>query len=425
MPQIFIETLGCKINQNESSCIIDDFRQSGYTLADTPENADIIIINTCSVTNRADYRSRYLLNKAQKIKSKRPNTKIIVTGCYAQKNEAELSKTGFFDFIVDNNSKNKILEYLTKNKSIFTEATQFDSFADHSMSIMTGRNRAILKIQDGCDFDCAYCIVPSVRGKPRDRSVKSIHCEVTKLLQNGYEEIILSGINLGLFSGLPALLIRLNKYKGIKHIRLGSLEPQLFTPTLLKSILSVSKICPHFHIPLQSGSDALLTLHRRRYTTADFQNLIYSLHQIRLHPAIGLDVIVGLPGETDELFEQTFAFLQSLPITYLHVFTYSKRKGTLAAEMKDQVHGTVAKERSKRLLELSEQKKRQYITLLIEKQIPLFVSPEGYDKGLYHGTSDRYVKAYFSKQNSQIFIAKDYYKDGVEVVGIAPHSRRE
>ena len=403
MPFVYIETLGCKINQSESACIVEDFRRNGYDIADKPEAADVIIINTCSVTNRADYRSRYLLDKAQKIKQNRPNTKLIVTGCYVQQNKTVLAKSELFDLILDNNSKNKVFEYLSQNATNFTEACEFNSFADYSVTNIAGRSRAIIKIQDGCSFDCAYCVVPSVRGKPRDRSIKSIHAEVTSLIKNGYEEIILSGINLGLYSGLPALVTRLNKYKGLKHIRLGSIEPQLFTNDLIRSILYAEKVCSHFHIPLQTGSDTLLSLHRRRYTTPEFQHLIDTLHNIRLHPAIGLDVIVGLPGETDDLFEETYSFLKDLRFTYLHVFIYSKRKGTPAASMPYQVHGTVAKDRSKRLLALSEKKKGEYVSLLIEKQIPLSVSYEGYDSDLHlsYGTSDRYVKVFCPADNDK------------------------
>jgi threonylcarbamoyladenosine tRNA methylthiotransferase MtaB len=394
MPNIFIETLGCKINQYESACILDEYLQAGYQKADDINNADIIIINTCTVTNRTDYKSRYLINKAKQAKIKK-NAKIIVTGCYSQRNREEIEALGFVDLIVDNNSKD-----------INMNTTSMDE-----------RSRAYLKIQDGCDFFCSYCAVPYARGKPRDRSLESIIKQVKILLDNGYEELVLSGINLGLFKDLHGLLYELAKYDKLKRIRLSSIEPQLFTEKLLKAIGYIDKICPHFHIPLQSGSDTLLKLHGRKYTTTQFLNIVERLQQLKPYTALGFDVIVGLPHETDELFQETYQLLKNLDLTYLHVFIYSKRKGTPAATMPNQVHGTAAKERSKQLIELGKIKKKAYIATLINNHIPLYATPETYNekKKLWHGTSDRYVKAYFKVETPYMvsLLPQHHYLDGV------------
>ena len=427
MPNIYIETLGCKTNQYESSYIIDNFIENGYNVTDDIKTADIIVINTCSVTNRTDYKSRYLINKAREIKEKNPSIKVAITGCYSQKNKNELLKSGFIDLIADNNSKHKIYEYLHQPEAKivdfeFLEAEYFTDFPDMEIMQIPNRNRATIKIQDGCDFDCTYCIVPSVRGNPRNRSYQKIESQLQILLENGYQEIILAGINLGLFPDLPNLLYKLADFQRLQSIRLSSIEPNLFSEQLLQAIKKIDKICPHFHIPLQSGSDTILKKHKRRYSIATFTSLIKTLHEITLYPAIGFDIIVGLPGESDELFEETFSLLKNLDFTYLHVFIYSKRKGTPASLMDSQIHGSIAKERSRKLLDLSNHKKKEYIIKLISYQVELLTIIEGFDQKtkLYYGTSNRYIKCYFrefsaaSYSHKSIFLyPKKLYSDGV------------
>ncbi|MCL2063920.1 MAG: tRNA (N(6)-L-threonylcarbamoyladenosine(37)-C(2))-methylthiotransferase MtaB [Candidatus Cloacimonetes bacterium] len=453
MLQIHIETLGCKINHYESACIYDNFFLKGFVKAETIDSADIIIINTCTVTNRSDFKSRNLINKAKAVKQKNHSVKIIVTGCYSQRNKEEVMASGYVDLVVDNNQKEKIVEYKHLINNIpnpineqqqtnyqsdaknqipkFQEIESFIEFSELNMNIMSERSRAFLKIQDGCDFKCSYCAVPFARGKPRSRSLKSILDQVDKFLSYGYEELVLSGVNLGLYSSegydLSDLLQKLSEYKNnkneIKRIRLGSLEPQLFTEKLCQTLKDIEKICPHFHIPLQTGSDELLQLHNRGYTVEDFIKVVDSLQKIKPNSAVGLDVIVGLPNETEELFEKTFNLLKNMEFTYLHVFIYSKRKGTLAASMKGQIHGTIAKERSKWLLDLSMEKKNEFINKLIEEQVGLNAVQESYDleSRLWRGTSDRYLKVYSQnaddgqqdKHKLLKFLPKSRYLDGV------------
>jgi threonylcarbamoyladenosine tRNA methylthiotransferase MtaB len=268
---------------------------------------------------------------------------------------------------------------------------------------------------------CSYCAVPGVRGRSRSRSVKNIFKQVELLVENGYIEIVLGGINLGLYSetlDLPDLILELSKYDRLKHIRLSSIEPQLFTEKLLMVIGSIDKICPHFHIPLQSGSDYLLKRHGRNYDTKLFIDLIHKLQELKPDCAFSFDVIVGLPGETDEHFLHTYNFLKSIDLAYLHVFIYSKRPNTPATIMKDQVHGKITKYRSKQLLELSEQKKEMYISKLINNDYKLTAHIESATSNdMYTGMTDRGIMAYFSqptKHNGQVrLIPKKLYKDGI------------
>ena len=423
--KIYLDTLGCKVNQYETACVLDEFLCHGYEETQVMDMADVVIINTCTVTNRTDYKSRNLIAKAVKIKHGRPGVKIVVTGCYGQNHRDEIMASGLVDFVVDNNDKNRIFEYIKDSQKIgFTDADEFMEFTEMSMNSMNERSRAFLKIQDGCDFNCSYCIVPSVRGKPRCRSFESIIKQVEKLLAGsrelrsgdfqspssmlqaptqrvvGYEEIVLGGINLGLYADLDKLLYTLAKYDKLKRIRLSSIEPQLFSDSLLTAIGDINKVCPHFHIPLQTGSDYLLKLHGRKYTTKQFKELISKLQAIKPHCAFGFDVIVGLPSETDELFNETYELLKCIDLAYLHVFIYSKRKGTEAAKMKAQVHGSVAKERSNKLLELEVIKREKYINKLIEEKVILYAVAESYDvaNGMFSGTTDRYVKARYEVQ---------------------------
>ena len=375
MKKYLIQTLGCKINQSESASLERQLFYHGYEATNNIENADLIIINTCTVTNRTDYKSRNLIKKAINAKSINKNICIIVTGCYSQRQREEILKSGNIDLILDNNNKDMLLPYLNGNKDfIFNEIDTFDTFNDISFSdsgIKTcksslqspilSRQRAFIKIQDGCDNFCTYCAVPYARGKPRSRSLDSILNEINWYLSYGYHDLVVSGINLGLYNSdgnsLSDLLKILSKhsYNGLElnSICLSSIEPDLFSDDLLDTISCLQKITPHFHIPLQSGSDEILRIHNRKYNVSDVTSLVERLRIIKPACKIGFDVIVGLPHESDFHFEQTFNYIKSINVSYLHVFVYSKRKGTVAANMSGQVHGTIAKKRSKLLLSMN------------------------------------------------------------------------
>ena len=314
MKKVAIITYGCKINQYESACILDDFKSANYEIVPFGNEADVYIINSCTVTNRTDYKSRNSLRKALSQKVKNPNVKVIVTGCYSQRNADEIRKLGDVDLIVDNNKKEQIFQFLQQGGNCFEDILEATEFAELSTNSMNDKTRAFVKIQDGCDYYCAYCAIPFARGHSRSRKRENVLNQIKKLAQNGYQEFVLGGINLGLYQqendySLADLLFDVEKIEGVKIIRLSSIEPQLFTDNLLAYFRESKKIAPHFHIPLLVGCDELLHKMNRKYTTSEFSNQIGKIRDIFPNVAIGIDVIVGLPGETNELFHKTLKFL--------------------------------------------------------------------------------------------------------------------
>ena len=408
--KIAAATFGCKQNQYETSCIMDDFLSNGWEQAGFSEQADVYLINSCTVTNRTDFKSRNAIRKALKQKQQNPKVKIVVTGCYAQRNEAEIKQLGDIDLVIDNNHKNRIFAAVTADiVPEFQDILKVSEYSEHSTKTMLDHSRAFLKIQDGCDFFCAYCAVAWARGPSRSRKRDNIIKQVKMLVEHGFQEFVLSGINLGLYGfekddnyHLEHLLIDLEKIEGVEKLRLSSIEPQLFTEPLLEQIENSKQICPHFHIPLQSGSDTLLKSMGRHYDTSEFAEVIGKLLKLKPDAAIGMDVIVGLPGETDALFEETYSFLQKLPLTYLHVFPYSRRPGTKAWSMPDQVNGTISKKRVKRLIALSDTKKSEYINHLISRKTILSGIVEKQENGYYTLLSDHYIRAYCQSENIAI-----------------------
>jgi threonylcarbamoyladenosine tRNA methylthiotransferase MtaB len=407
MNKIAAATLGCKLNQYETSCIVDDFLLHGWEAEEFDQPADVYLINSCTVTNRTDFKSRNAIRRALKMKQITPAVKIVVTGCYAQRNAEEIRKLGAIDLIIDNNSKNLIYEAVTANLiPEFQDILKVSEYSEHSTSRMLENSRAFIKIQDGCDYFCAYCAVAWARGASRSRERENILEQVRQLCAQGYREFVISGVNLGLYGRekqdgyyLENLLSELEEINGVEKIRLSSLEPQLVTEPLLNQIRRSEKICPHFHLALQSGSDSLLLAMGRNYTQAEFKEILGKIYLIRPFAAIGLDVIAGLPGETEELFNETYALLQNLPITYLHVFPYSRRPGTPASSMPAQVHGSVSRMRVELLLKLSEQKKAEYIQKLIKDKIVLGGIVENRQDEYYTLLSDHYIRAYLPEGN--------------------------
>ena len=428
MKKISITTFGCKINQYESSCIVDDFQIKGYEITDSNEIADVYVINTCTVTNRTDYKSRNAIRKALKVKENNKNIKIIVTGCYSQRNVEEVKSLGNIDLIVDNNHKNEILNFLSEKKSKFNDILQEINFSEQTTSRMLDRSRAYIKIQDGCDFYCAYCAIPYARGHSRSRLKENVLKQISMLVTHGFFEFVLAGINLGLYGKdlyadyfLCDLIKDIEKIEGVRIIRLSSIEPQLFTDELINLFSQSNIIAPHFHIPLQTGSDFLLKKMNRRYSKKQFQKLLFKLKNVRNDVAIGIDVIAGLPGETEILFQEAVDFLESLPITYIHGFSYSKRFGTKAAEMKNHVNGTIIKERNKIFHQISSRKLEEFKNYLIEKKSLLSGIMEDKQDNHWTALSDHYVRIYYKNENNlkrkfMRFIPVKSFKDGIEVV---------
>jgi len=426
MKKIASITFGCKINQYETACIVDDFTQVGYRVVEFDKPADIYIINTCTVTNRTDHKSRNAIRKALDQKQVNPQIKVIVTGCYSQRKKDEILDLGNVDLVVDNNNKSKIFEKLNSKEILFHDINDQHNFDEISTTRMLDKTRAFIKVQDGCDYYCAYCAIPYARGHSRSRKKEKILKQIEKLVTNGYKEIVLGGINLGLYGletdySLTKLLHEIEKISGVKLIRLSSIEPQLFTAELIEYFKVSKKICHHFHIPLQVGCDELLSKMGRRYSTEQFQDVISKLKKIFPDVAIGIDVITGLPGETEELFHKTHLFLSNLDFTYLHVFSYSKRPGTRAEKMNGHVNGKIIKERSNKLIAISDAKLEGYTDFIVNNNIELRGIIENKINGLWTALSDHYVRIYLNKDGE---LEKKYLHlspvsklfDGVEVM---------
>lgn len=397
-------TFGCKVNQYETACILSDFEKSGYEIVQFNQIADLYLINSCTVTGRTDYKSRNAIRQALKKKQERPDTKVIVTGCYAQRNFTELQAMNGIDHIIDNGSKHLIADIIRGNVPEFKEINTYSTYPEQKAERISEHTRAFLKIQDGCDFFCAYCAVPYGRGIPRSRTENNIIQQIKILIGNGYREIVLGGVNLGLYgrdtnTSLYLLLQKLVEIKDLELIRLSSLEPQFITTDLIGLIAENDKIAPHLHIPLQSGCDALLKKMNRRYTVRDFAQLTDTLYSKIPDLALGLDIIAGLPGESDDQFRETEDFLFSLSFTYLHVFPYSRRPGTLATQMNNQVRGEIVKLRGKILLNLSEDKKEQYCRNLISAKILLKGVLEEKKNNYWTALSDHYIRIYLKERN--------------------------
>jgi threonylcarbamoyladenosine tRNA methylthiotransferase MtaB len=393
-------TLGCKLNYSETSSIGRLFTQAGFSTVDFTDTPDVFVINTCSVTENADKKCKKVVKEALKIS---PNAYVTIVGCYAQLKPQEISEIPGVDMVLGAAEKFRIVDYitdLTKNpKAVVynqpvSEANQFVpsySFGD--------RTRTFLKVQDGCDYSCTFCTIPLARGSSRSDTIENAIRQATEIAASGVKEIVLTGVNLGDFGirdGIRQdkffdLVKALDRVEGIDRIRISSIEPNLLTDEIIEFVATSKRFVPHFHIPLQSGSDKILGLMRRRYKRELYANRVAKIKELMPDCCIGVDVIVGFPGETREDFIDTYNFLNELNVSYLHVFTYSERENTLAGEMSGKVPGSTRAERSKMLHILSDKKRRAfYETQLSKKEEVLF---EGDIKeGFMHGFTRNYVK---------------------------------
>jgi len=353
-------TLGCKLNFAETSSIGKELASHGIRKADNGETADICIINTCTVTELADKKSRQLIRRVRKI---HPNALIVVTGCYAQLKPDEILQIEGVDLVLGHAEKSKIIHLLTTRQdspSIFTTpANEINVFVPSCSA--SDRTRHFLKVQDGCDYCCSYCTVPFARGRSRNGKIAALVAQAEKVAEEGGKEIVLTGVNTGDFGKSTQetfldLLHALDQVEGIARYRISSIEPNLITDEIIDFVASSKRFAPHFHIPLQSGSDDMLRLMRRRYDTALFRHKIEKIKLLLPNAFIGVDVIVGMRGETDVHFEDSLAFIQSIPASQLHVFTYSERPGTQALKITPIVPHAIKQLRSKQLLDLSNQK---------------------------------------------------------------------
>ena len=407
-------TLGCKVNQYETNAMTQKFLEKGYKVIEEnnenqEEKPDICIINTCTVTNMSDRKSRQMLRR---MKEKNPDTIVVAVGCYAQVAKDELSKIPEIDLILGNNEKVEIVkyveEYIEKNQKIseIEDVMKSREFSDFGNITFSEKTRAVIKIQDGCDRFCSYCIIPYARGRVRSRKPESIISEITQIASKGIKEVVITGIHIASYGKdfimckdekirnyrLIDLLEEINKIDGIERIRLGSIEPLLITEEFVERLKKLNKICHHFHLSLQSGCNETLKRMNRRYTTEQFRNIVTILRGAYKDVNLTTDIIVGFPGETEEEFNKTYEFLKEINFYKMHVFKYSPRKGTKAAVMANQVPGNIKEERSKKLIELSNEKEFNYNSQYIGKDVDVLFEEE--KTGVYKGHTQNYIMVY-------------------------------
>lgn len=404
MKKAALHNLGCKVNAYETEAMQHLLEEAGYEIVPFTQKADVYVINTCSVTNMADRKSRQMLHKAKK---NNPDSIVVAAGCYVQTSEKEVLNDLSVDIVIGNDRKHDLVRLL--------EEYSLDSVNDTVDDINDGKHdfeelfidqtkehtRAFIKVQDGCNQFCSYCIIPYARGRVRSRRFENVIAEVERLAANGFKEVVLTGIHLSSYgvdfeeaTGLLELIQAVNAVKGIERIRLGSLEPKIVTEHFASELSKLDKICPHFHLSLQSGCDATLKRMNRKYTTKEYEKGCELLRKYFVHPAITTDVIVGFPGETEEEFEQTEAYLEHIHFYEMHIFKYSKRKGTRAAVMPDQIDEQIKAARSEKLIALGHDMSKEFRKFYIGKNEEVLFEEKAVigDKEYFVGYTKEYVK---------------------------------
>lgn len=404
MKKAALHNLGCKVNAYETEAMQHLLEEAGYEIVPFTQKADVYVINTCSVTNMADRKSRQMLHKAKK---NNPDSIVVAAGCYVQTSEKEVLNDLSVDIVIGNDRKHDLVRLL--------EEYSLDSVNDTVDDINDGKHdfeelfidqtkehtRAFIKVQDGCNQFCSYCIIPYARGRVRSRRFENVIAEVERLAANGFKEVVLTGIHLSSYGvdfeeavGLLELIQAVNAVKGIERIRLGSLEPKIVTEHFASELSKLDKICPHFHLSLQSGCDATLKRMNRKYTTKEYERGCELLRKYFVHPAITTDVIVGFPGETEKEFEQTKAYLEHIHFYEMHIFKYSKRKGTRAAVMPDQIDEQIKAARSEKLIALGHDMSKEFRKFYIGKNEEVLFEEKAVigDKEYFVGYTKEYVK---------------------------------
>ncbi len=396
---VSFQTLGCKLNFSETSTIGKQFLQKGFSIVDVKEKADIYVINTCTVTENAEKDCRQFVRRVQR---QNPNAYIIVTGCYAQLRPEEIAAIGGVDAVLGSNEKFKIFDLIEEFEKeelscIYVKPTEeLNKFNSAASTNADDRTRAYFKIQDGCDYKCTFCTIPLARGTSRSLPVDDTIAQFKNLIANGYKEIILTGVNVGDYgkrigTDFYTLLKKIVSVKGDFRVRISSIEPNLLTDEIIELAADNPKISNHFHIPLQSGSDKVLKLMQRRYNTSFFRNVVEKVYDKIENVGIGIDVIIGSPGETEEEFLKTYNFLKELSASYLHVFTYSERPNTKAILMDGKVDITEKKRRSSMLRILSEKMKNRFNQKMIGKELRVLFEDSEKNGNLFGYTSN-YVR---------------------------------
>ncbi len=356
--RVALHTLGCRLNFSETGSIAKGFQERGYEVVDFGEPADVSFINTCTVTDGADSTCRNLIRKAHKAS---PEGKIVVAGCYAQMDSERISKMTGVDLVLGTSEKYKVFDYLEEDGDDVVHIDKTTTFYGAATSEAEGHTRAFLKIQDGCNYVCSFCIIPQARGRSRALPISDAVENAKRVVADGFKEVVLTGVNIGEYEAntgerLTELVYRLLEIDGLERLRLGSVEPNTITDELLEAFKSSPKFMEHFHVPLQSGDDDILTLMRRKYDVAHYRKTIDKIITAFPDAGIGADVICGFPGETEEQFKNTYNLLKELPITHFHIFPYSSRKNTIAARMENHIQHGVKKDRVRALTMFGEAK---------------------------------------------------------------------
>ncbi|WP_367567846.1 tRNA (N(6)-L-threonylcarbamoyladenosine(37)-C(2))-methylthiotransferase MtaB [Lacrimispora sp.] len=410
MRKAALHNLGCKVNSYETEAMQQLLENAGYEIVPFTEGADVYIINTCSVTNIADRKSRQMLHRAKKMN---PDAVVVAAGCYVQAAGEELKKDEAVDLVVGNNKKTELVSILEEYFACTGEMEELETVIDindtreyENLSIdrIADHTRAFIKVQDGCNQFCSYCIIPYTRGRVRSRKPGEVVEEIKRLTASGFQEVVLTGIHLSSYGkdfpegerlSLLDLIQAIHEVEGLKRIRLGSLEPRIVTEEFARALAQLPKMCPHFHLSLQSGCDATLKRMNRRYTTEEYLECCRTLRRAFHNPAITTDVIVGFPGETKEEFEETRKYLESIRFYEMHVFKYSRRNGTKAAEMPDQIEESVKTERSNVLLGLEKEMSLEYRKSFLGTEAEVLIEEEFQWNGKNYmiGHTMEYVKA--------------------------------
>ena len=410
LKKVSIHNLGCKVNSYEAESMEQMLKEAGYEIIPFSEEnvADVYIINTCSVTNIADRKSRQMLHKAKKMN---PDSIVVAAGCYVQADSEACLKDSAVDIVLGNNMKINIVEALNnyykdkKDDAFVIDINKDSDYEELNINTVNEHSRAYIKIQDGCNQFCSYCIIPYVRGRIRSRNMKEIYAEVERLVAKGYKEIVLTGIHLTSYGmdnnkgSLLEVIKMLHDIEGLERIRLGSLEPRVVTDDFAREISKLNKVCPHFHLSLQSGCDKTLKAMNRKYSTKEYYECCVRLRKCYDNPAITTDVIVGFPGESEEDFAQTKKFLEKVGFYEMHIFKYSRRKGTVADKMPDQIDEKVKTLRSNELLELEKNMSYNYRKSYLGKNTTVLLEEEIEHDGqkFYAGYTSNYLRVILEK----------------------------
>ncbi len=401
--KVAFSTLGCRVNVYESEAMIEKFIKDGYEITNFEEFSDVYVINTCTVTNMGDKKSRQMISRARR---KNPEAIIAVVGCYSQIASDEISKIEGVDVVLGTRNKGDIVYYVNRareEKKQFVEVSDVlrnKNFEELDIEEYQDKTRAFLKIQDGCNKFCSYCLIPFARGAVCSKDPEKLLKEVHELAQNGFKEIILSGVHTASYGvdlegdwSLVKVLEEINKVEGIERIRIGSIDPTFFSEGVIEKITTLEKMCPHFHLSLQSGCDATLKRMNRHYTTEDYKTVVKNLRKYISDVSITTDIIAGFPGESERDFNETYKFLSEIKLSKMHIFKYSPRKGTKAAEMMLQVDGNIKEQRSEALITLAEKLENEFMNKFIGCTMNVLYEEESKDlSNHYVGYTPNYIK---------------------------------